>query len=779
MKKLTLKEKARLFQGKNKWELNTLDEKEVRTSDGPNGLRIEIGTEPGFSTSKPSVALPTAALMACSFNPELLYEYGRILGEECVQEGIDILLGPGVNHKRSPLGGRNFEYFSEDPLLSGELAASYINGVQSQKVGTSLKHFAGNSCEKGRLVQNSIIDERALHEIYLRQFETAIQKSHPWSIMCAYNRLNGTYCTENRKLMNDVRKLDPDAAFISDWGAVSDPVKSVKAGLSLEMPGHNGTDQLLVEAVNNGTLSEEELDRSVSRTQKLTDRCGHYTRKPYDLEKHLDFARRAAEESSVLLKNEDDILPLDRKDSIALIGPFAKNPVYGADGSSRVEPIRQDSLYEALQKEKIDFAYAPGFSENGKGYDEKKIAEACQIVRNKDKVIIVCALPDGLESEGYDRTSLSLPEDQLETVRRIAEVNPHVIVVLQCGAPVELSFQNQVKGILLMYLAGCQSGKAALHLLYGDVNPCGRLVETWPLQIEDTPCFQTYDHDLRESQYRESIFTGYRYYDTFHIPVCYPFGYGLSYTSFVWNNLQVQKKEESVEIRLHVKNTGSRDGRDVIEIYSSLPESRIARPAHELIAFASVFLKAGEEKEVVLQADRRNFAYYDVKTEQMEVEEGTYVISACRNVSDPVAQGEIRLDGNRDPYSRISMDYFHVENHRLTVSRSDFEKMLGHSLPSSESVRPFTVNTTIAELGACRLGKVIDFFVRHLAGKIVKGVNVEDVMEMPLRQVLWMDRITWNITYEIVSYMNHHKWKTLWKLLRDYHQAGKKQGASE
>ena len=774
MKKLTLKEKTELFQGKNKWELNTPEGKKVRTSDGPNGLRIEIGNELGFATSKPAVALPTASLMACSFNPELLYEYGRILGEECIQEGIDILLGPGVNHERSPLGGRNFEYFSEDPVLSGELAAAYINGVQSQNIGTSLKHFAGNSCEKGRLVQNSIIDERALHEIYLRQFEIAVKKGHPWTIMCAYNRLNGTYCTENRKLMDLARSWDPDVAFISDWGAVSDPVKSVKAGLQLQMPGNNGADEILQNALKGGTLTEEELDHDISQTLKLIDRCGHYTRKKYDQKKHLAFAKKAAEESSVLLKNEDQILPLKKEESVALIGPFARKPVYGADGSSRVIPVSQDNLYDALKERNIHFTYAQGFSEDGSGKNEKRILEACEAARNKDKVIIVCALPQGQESEGYDRTSLKLPEDQLETVRRITQINPQVIVILQCGAPVELPFDGHVKGILLMYLAGCQSGKAAADLLYGDVNPCGRLCETWPYRLEDTPCDQTYDKDLHQSEYRESIFTGYRYYDMFHIPVQYPFGYGLSYTSFEWSGLRVENKDD-LEITLHVKNTGGRDGRDVIEIYSSMPASRIVRASHELIAFESVFLKAGEEKDIVLHAGSDHLAYYNVQIGQMEIEEGNYTISANRNVSDPVLQTEIYLKGNNRPYSRISMDYFRVENHHLTVSKSDFEKMLGHSVPAKEPVKPFTINTTVGELQACRLGKVIDFFIRHLAGKVAEGVDVEGVMEMPLRQVLWIDRMTWTVAYEIVSYMNHHKWKTLRKMIHDYMHARKKE----
>lgn len=776
--KLTVKEEALLFGGRDKWCTYSIPEKDIpsiRTSDGPNGLRIEItDNELGFGQAKPATALPAASLMACSFDQKLIYQYGTILAEECMQEGIDIILGPGACHKRSPLCGRNFEYFSEDPLLSGKAAAAYIQGVQSKGIGTSLKHFAGNSREFARLVADSIIDERTLHEIYLKQFMIAIREGHPWTIMTAYNLLNGTYCAENKELMNEARKEGFDGAFISDWGAVSDPAKSAAAGLSLEMPGGDiGIQECIEKAVDNGELKKEQLDQDIAYLLHTVDKCSHYERKSYDRNAHLAFARKAAEQSAVLLKNEDNILPLKKEESIALIGAFAKKPVMGAAGSASVLPYAEDNLYMALKERNISFQYEPGY---GSDDTEALRNRAVSLAQSKDRVILVCGLPEGIESEGYDRKNMALPPDQLSLIQEVAAVNHNVIIVLECGAPVELPFVNDVKGILLMYLAGCQSGKACASLLYGDVNPSGRLAETWPYRAEDNPSYHNFSQYVHSVQYREAIYTGYRYYDTFDIPVCFPFGYGLSYTSFSVSDMHVQPKDHDLQITAKVKNTGSRDGADVIEIFASMPESGIAREKKRLIGFDKVYLKAGEEKEVTVSTDKDALKYYDVRMHQMSLEEGTYTIMACVSVSEVLCSQDIYLSGNTDPYSTIQTEYFHVEEDGLQVRKADFEKMLGKKIPDEEEMKPFNADSTIGELSQKKLGKVVNWFV-HLVVKYghINGVgDDESVRVMPLRQLLFVDGGSWNLVNDIAAYMNKHEWKRLHKIIKEFFGKRKK-----
>lgn len=775
--RLTVKEEALLFGGRDKWCTYSIPDKDIpsiRTSDGPNGLRIEISdNELGFGQAKPATALPTASLMACSFDQKLIYEYGTILAEECMQEGIDIILGPGVCHKRSPLCGRNFEYFSEDPLLSGKEAAAYIQGVQSKGIGTSLKHFAGNSREFARLVADSIIDERTLHEIYLKQFMIAIREGHPWTIMTAYNLLNGTYCAENKALMEEARKEGFDGAFISDWGGVSDPVASAAAGLSLEMPGGNiGIQKCIEKGIEDGTLKKEQLDQDIDYLLHTVDKCSHYERKKYDRNAHLAFARKAAEQSAVLLKNEDDILPLKKEESIALIGAFAKNPVTGAAGSANVLPYAEDNLYMALKERNIPFQYEPGYGFNN---EESLRKRAVSLAETKDKVILVCGLMEGIESEGYDRKNMRLPSSQLALIEEVTKVNPNVVIILECGAPVELPFVSNVKGILLMYLAGCQSGKACASLLYGDVNPAGRLAETWPKKLEDTPSYHNFSQYVHSVQYRETIYTGYRYYDTFDIPVCFPFGYGLSYASFTVSDMQVKEKDHALLITLKVKNTGHTDGADVIELYAGMKESRIAREKKWLIGFDKVYLKAGEEKEVTVTTDIDALKYYDVKLHQMSLEEGNYTIMGCASVSEILCKEDIYLSGNTEPYSTIQKSYFHVEEDGLQVRKSDFETMLGKKIPDEEEMKPFNADTTIGELSRKKLGKVVNWVV-HLVVRYgnISGVDDESVRVMPLRQLLFIDGASWDLVNDIASYMNKHEWSRLHKIIKEFFGGRKK-----
>lgn len=756
-------EDAEKFEGKDKWHLNT--EEGVTLSDGPNGLRIEDELGLGFNHSKEATAFPTAALVGCSFDRDLLREYGEKLAEECVQAKVDVLLGPGVNTKRSPLCGRNFEYFSEDPVLSGEYAASYINGVQSKGVGTSLKHFAANSCELGRQVQDSIMDERTLHEIYLRQFEITVRKSHPWTMMPAYNQLNGVYCCENKQLFDLARSWGFDGIFISDWGGVSNPIHSIQSGLNVEMPGRSGSARFLAKAVAEGVLSPECIKRSSQAVTAFSHRCGQYEVKKYDQKDHDAFCQKAAEESIVLLKNQN-VLPLKRTDQIAVIGPYALKPCIQGAGSSRVNDAHSDWFLKRLDQSGITYSYAPGYSLENEEIDEKLHEEAMDCVKGKDKVIFFAGESSKNSGEGFDRTSMDLPFNQNTLIRDLVHENCHVIVVLQTGSPVILPWRNMVDGIVCEYEAGKASGIALQRILYGEVNPSGHLAETWPVRQEDNPSARYYDAHVTQSQYREGIYVGYRYYDTFKISVAYPFGYGLSYTEFQYTNLKITGHESCIHGSFKVKNSGTCDGRTAAQIYIGMKNSRIARPCKELKEFASVFLKAGEEKEMSFEIPYSLLTYYDVRQHSWQNEKGIYEVMIGTSVNDIVLQKEMELDGVEDPYSSLRMSDIQYDEGMVYVSDDAFRRMLERPIPAIREPKPVTPDTTIRELQASRLGSAVNFVIsRMLRTKALHNVDDASVYNAPLRQLLWLkDHYTWQTVYAAAAYMNHHGWKE-WKSL--------------
>lgn len=771
MRKLSIHEEALLFQGKDRWHTNHFDETdntEITMSDGPNGLRIEVDNTLGFARSYPAIAYPTASLIGCSFDRSLLKEYGNMLAEECAQEGVDIILGPGVNHKRSPLGGRNFEYLSEDPVLSGELSSAYINGVQEKGIGTSLKHFATNSREYGRMVYDSIIDQRTLHEIYLKQFMISVKKSKPWTIMNAYNKLNGVHCTQHKELMDEARSWGFDGAFVSDWGAVYEPVDSLKAGLNLEMPGGNiGADQLIEKAIEDGSLKEDVLHKSTEYMTALALKCGHYERNRFDKKKHHDFIRRCAEESIVLLKNKNHILPLHEKEKILVVGPFAKYPRCTGEGSSAVNSQINDNILTSLKKYSSSICYTDGFSKDVSASDESLLLKAKQLASSMDKVIIVCALPEGNESEGFDRSDLSLPKNQLECIEQICSVNPHVAVVLQTGSPVLLPFNDQIEGLLVTYLSGCQSGAAASHILFGKKVPCGKLAETWPLKESDVPCGQWFGKDRYETQYRETIYTGYRYYDTFDIRTNYDFGYGLSYTEFAYSDCQTAVHDDHLVTTVTLKNTGNYDGKEIVEIYSSFPDSKIARPKHELINFEKIFLKAGEEKKITIETDIDVLKYYDVKENRWILEDGEYEILVGTSLKDLSMKNTVHLEGNKEPYSLIKKEMYFFQDGAFTISESDYEYLLQRKLPGKHEALPFTADSTIKDLKAKKLGKVIYKIAEHIANSgIIAGVDQSLIDEAVIRQLTWVDGMNWKTVELGVSYMNKHSFSTLKQLIK-------------
>lgn len=764
--------KLNLFCGRDNWHTLAYPAGGLRSlmlSDGPNGLRIEQETGIGFLPSKEAVCYPAASLMACSFDRDLLKTQGDMLALDCLEEGVDVLLGPGVNHKRSPLCGRNFEYYSEDPILSSELGIAYINGVQAHGIGTSLKHFAANSREKGRLVQDSIVDERTLHELYLRQFERIMKQAQPWSVMAAYNKLNGIHCTENAYLLRDLArdKWGYRGIFVSDWGAVHDPVASVKNGLNLQMPGgHHGIAVQLKKALQENRITEKEIRENLSCLQEGLRSLHPEAKKEYDLKAHLDFAGHAAEQSAVLLKNEN-ILPLKKTTGIALIGAFARHPRYQGTGSSKVNAIQTDSIYAAMEKAGYDFTYAEGYHPELDMNDLVLVQQAIFAAKAADTVIVAAGLPDRYEAEGYDRRDMSMPANQNYLIEELAKVNPNIVVVLQCGAPVEMPWLDKVKGLLYMGLSGCQGGTAAVHLLSGAVNPSGRLAETWPLKLQDTPCCRYFDDDLHMAEYREAIFSGYRYYTTFRIPVCYPFGYGLSYTSFRYDRLDLQKDKEGVTAVVHLTNTGSAAGREIVQIYVSVPQSRIVRPLRELKGFASIFLKPQESGTVVIRIPYEDLACYDVQKHDWALEAGTYCFAVCTSAADVSLTGHVEIAGATDLYSRLPANYIGYEDGIVTVDRQAFEKLIGYPVPRWHR-KDFDVDTTVDDLAVTGLGRRLHRLIRHILKK-EKWRHVEGTMvfEAPVRTLFMLSRrVTWETLDVVLDMFRHGFFRNVFRLRR-------------
>jgi len=658
IKQMTLEEKASLCSGLSFWRTKGVDRlgiPSIMVSDGPHGLRKqdEKADHLGMYHSVPATCFPTAAALACSWDRELLEKVGVALGKECQAEQVSIILGPGVNIKRSPLCGRNFEYFSEDPYLTGELAASHIAGVQSQGVGTSIKHFAVNNQEEKRLVIDAIVDERTLREIYLTGFEIAVNRSKPWTVMCSYNRLNGVYCSENEYLLTDILRDEwgYEGFVVSDWGAVNDRVEGLKAGLELEMPSSGGIgDRKIVEAVRNGELCESILDRAVERLLNIIFKAvdNYKENAKFDKEEHHRLARKVARECMVLLKNQNNVLPLKKEGTLAVIGAFAKNPRFQGGGSSHINPTKVDSALEEIKKlagDSMNIIYADGYrlDEKQEGIfsskpfqsvsdipDEELINEAKEAAKKAHVAIVFAGLPDSYESEGYDRKHIRIPEGHRILIEEVAQVNKNTVVVLSNGSPIEMPWIDKVAGVLEGYLGGQASGGAVADLLFGVANPCGKLAETFPKRLEDNPSYLNFPGDSKKVEYREGIFVGYRYYEAKNIDVLFPFGYGLSYTTFDYTDISLDKNEmmdnEEVMVKVKVKNAGDMTGKEIVQLYVRDIESSVIRPAKELKGFEKVMLQPGEEKTVTFTLDKRAFAYYNEEIKDWYVEDGEFEI---------------------------------------------------------------------------------------------------------------------------------------------------------
>ncbi|TWT25341.1 glycoside hydrolase family 3 C-terminal domain-containing protein [Planomicrobium sp. CPCC 101110] len=640
---MSLREKVSMCTGADFWRLKGIDRlgiPSIRTGDGPHGLRKQDGDDGhmGLGPSAPATCFPAGVTLASSWDKQLMWEVGSALGKEAQAQEISVLLGPGVNIKRSPLCGRNFEYYSEDPHLSSELATAYIQGVQNEGVGTSLKHYLANNQEHRRMTTNAIIDERALREIYLASFEKAIKNGKPWTVMASYNRVNYEFVSESHFFLEEVLRKEWgfDGIVMSDWGAIDERHEALAAGLDLEMPCSLGFgEKKILDAIEHERLSQKQLDHAVERLLKVIFLADSHKKEgaKFNQRLHHELARKAATEGMVLLKNEEDILPLSKDKKIALIGAFAKKPRYQGGGSSHVNPLQLDNLYDEMAYElggEDQFFYAEGYDLNMELPHTRMIEEAVETAEKADCAVLMVGLPAHFESEGYDRTHLRIPEDHRALIEEIAKVQPNLVVVLSNGAPIEMPWLDNAKALLEGYLGGQAAGSALKDVLFGHANPSGKLAETFPIKLSDNPSYLYFPGDGNLVEYKEGIFVGYRYYDTKERPPLFPFGYGLSYTEFEYSNLTVSdeaiKDAENVTVHVTIKNTGDRAGKEIVQLYVSDLASSIRRPLKELRDFEKVELQPGEEQVVEFTLDKRAFAYYNTEIKDWHVETGDYEI---------------------------------------------------------------------------------------------------------------------------------------------------------
>lgn len=690
--KMTLEEKASLCSGLDFWHTKGVERLQfpsVMVSDGPHGLRKqeEDADHLGLNKSIKAVCFPAGCAMAASFSREAAARLGEILGEECQAEDISTILGPAMNIKRSPLCGRNFEYYSEDPLLATEIGTAYVNAVQSKNVGTSPKHFMANNQEYHRMTNSSDMDERTAREIYLAAFEGMVKNAKPWTIMNSYNQLNGTYLCENKEMLTDVLRKDWgfDGYVMTDWGAMNCRVEALKAGCNLEMPGGNCmTDKQIVKAVKEGELEEKILDQSCEEFLNIVFKYVENHRKDvlFDRDKDHEAARALEEECIVLLKNEEDILPLCKEKKVAFIGKYAAAPRYQGGGSSHINSAKVDSALEAV-KAWADVVYAKGYDDDKDVINETMLQEAVAAAASAEVAVLFVGLPDSFESEGYDRKHLRMPDCQNRLIEEVAKVQPNIVVVLHNGAPVEMPWIAKVKAVVEAYLGGQAVGSAVANILYGNVNPSGRLPETFPLRLQDTPCYLTYGGEKDRVAYSEGVFVGYRYYESKEMPVLFPFGYGLSYTMFTYKNLTVEKERfkesENIKVTVDVTNSGNRTGKEVVQLYVGKKDGEIIRPIRELRAFDKIELKPGETKTVEFVLNSRAFAYWEMEIHNWFVESGSYEIQIGKSASEIVLSREVWVEGEHIIPKLYTMNTTFGEVMANPKSRKIFEDLTKES----------------------------------------------------------------------------------------------------
>ncbi len=751
LSQLTIKEKCSLLVGKNAWETKNIDRLGIPSlfmADGPHGLRKVIEGQSLSEESIKAVCYPSMVTIASSFDPEISYKMGKAIAEEFKANDVNLILGPGINIKRHPFCGRNFEYYSEDPYVTSKMAEGFIKGAKSTGIGVCLKHYALNSQETYRMMSNSIVDERAKYEIYYKSFRKLL-KLKPEMVMCSYNKVDGKYASENINLLKVVLRdeFGFNGVIVSDWTAVNDRTKALMASLDLEMPGYIYGVHTLIKDFNKGKVSIEMLDASVRRILEMVDKFKDQEKIEVDLEEHHRLSAELAEESMVLLRNQDNILPLKENEKILLLGEMADKVRYQGGGSSNINPYRIDTIKDCLLKRNnVDYlkGYLIDDSVDNKPYHEEAIESAAEY----DKIIIVCGLPASYESEGYDREHLSIPRTQETLINRIAKVNPNVVLVTQVGSPIIFPFYRKTKAILNCYLGGEALGLAVDRVLYGDVNPSGRLAETFPKDASDIPskdCFATGNNNVF---YKESIYVGYRYYQTANIKVEYPFGYGKSYSHFEYHNLQLNKKtlktlDDRIKLSVDVTNNSQYDGKEVVMLFFEPKNPKTPRPKRELIGFQKVLIKKGETETVTFHVKAKNLNYYHPEKKTFITDAGTYNLQICKNAREILVESPVDVDLGKEYIGSVwnSLDTYQIKN-GLSFSKSDFEK-LANIKYESESIkhrRPYDLNNCLADIQHTLLGKLFKNILVKTALKELKNADEvfllmveKGLLEQPLR----------------------------------------------
>lgn len=774
---LTVDEKIDLLSGADFWFTHPVPEAQIRVpkvmmTDGPIGLRkqdIEHGAT-NENDSITAVCFPAGAGLAASFDRAAMSKLGDTLGRECLAEKVDTLLGPAINIKRNPLCGRNFEYLSEDPYLAGELAAAYVKALEATGTGSCPKHFAGNNQEKRRMTVDTVIDERALREIYLPAFENVVRNAAPRSIMVAYNGLNGHYCTENKRLLTDI--LRDEWGFkglaMSDWGAVNDRAKALSAGLDLEMPGSYGIGADSIRAaLGAGEITEEDIDRSARRMLNFIFKGAQTNREgaEFDLEADHKIALELALRSMVLLKNDGDALPLYTDDKPLFVGEFALKPRYQGGGSSHIKSYRVSSpLYEAKKRGAVD--YSKGFSVTDIKPDEALIADAMLQAKKHDIIVVFAGLPESVESEGFDRADMRLPECQNELISRLAKTDKRVIVVLNNGSPVEMPWADDVDAILEAYLPGEAAGEAETAVLYGEYNPSGKLAETFPKSYKDVPSYQYFPGTYNTTEYRESIYVGYRYYNTFGKDVLFPFGHGLSYTAFRYDNMRADaalSPNGKIKIAVTVANTGDKAGEEVVQFYVKPKAKPVFRPSAELRAFSKISLEAGASGEVEVELDESAFSYYNVKENRFVCDDGEYEILAAASSEDVRCVSTVTLSGfgaHEAPYDE-EVNRLWADGDVTRITQKEFSALYGEVIKTRIPAPPFTAENALIDMKDTKFGsaitKLVPIVTKFTGGEAITAeMQATAALETPLRSVAAMSggRLNKDVLNGLIDIMN-------------------------
>lgn len=784
IEKMTLEEKCAYLSGKNAWDTRSFSSIGVDVlhhADGPTGVRKQAGKGDhlGLNASVPATCFPTAATLANSWDVRLLEKVGEGLGIEAAAEDVNVLLGPGINIKRNPLCGRNFEYYSEDPYLSGKLAAAMIKGIQSNGIAACVKHFAVNSQELRRMAMDSVLDERTLREIYITAFEIAIKEGKPKSLMTSYNMVNGVYANENEHLLIDILRKDIgfDGMVVTDWGASSDHALGVKNGSSLEMPAP-GLDSAreLLEALKTGKISESDIDVRVDELIDITLSTKN-KKKPQDKAKMFEdnnaLSREAARKSIVLLKNEENILPLDKSKKIAIVGDFAFNPRYQGAGSSMVNATIVEDAQKLIKKLDLNIiGMAHGYSRADKE-DESLVNEATELAKQADIVLYFFGLNEASESEGLDRTHLRIPNNQVELLEKLSKVNENIVGIISAGSCIEMPWEKNLKGILHGYLFGQSGMGAVFELLNGEYSPSGKLSESIVKKYEDVPNIKYYPSKERISEYRESIFVGYRYFTTANVPVMYPFGYGLSYTKFKYSNIEADRDKVS----FYIENTGKFAGEEIAQLYIGLKESKIFRAKLELKGFEKVFLNSGEKKKVTILFDDKAFRFYNVATNAFEIESGEYDIYIGSSCVDIRLQSTLKVEGNATvfPYNKNEL-YSYFEGNVTNISDEEYRALLGREIPDGSWSGELGINDALCQMYyaksfiARHAYKVLDKRLKKSLEAGVPDLNTLFQFNMPFRAIGKMSngQVSMEMVDAILLLVNGHFFKGLTGIIKGY-----------